>query len=1449
MDESAGGKDRANAWAERVTIVIITALPSEHAAVKSMLDNPVSHTPPGRQGRTYELGTIPGKSGTTHHVALLLVDQGNTSAAVRTALAFEDYTSSTVALMVGIAGGVPYPENPEVHVRLGDVVVSGLGGVVEYDFGKEHQEYFEVRASPRPPSAMMHAAARRLEAACLEGHRTWEDQVKRAKALGVQRPGLATDKLARTPKTQGANQARRPRRTWVEHPDDNDRPTSDSIRVFSGTVGSADRLQKNARHRDALREKFEVRAIEMEGAGVAQAAWELNRSYFIVRGICDYCDEHKNKVWQAYAAIAAAAYARALLIETEAAEPTASSLGSAATVALFREESQTHFAATQSIGTKFPFAVLDFGSVLEGEHQAALEAVRTLLKDGEPELALKQLVAFKLRVWETATSLIRGRTLRLCGHANYEIGNYDEAGRSFVAALSETPEDPKTQANAALGHLLLGNTDAALAWARKAIVSDPTDLTARQVLVLLDGSDDETTLLEHERFVGKSAEIYAALGHRAVRRENIEAAVRWFGLAHQLDPANSEIAGQAGHFQVERLTRNADRSRVPGTAPDVREHDVLRAALVAVQGAWDRLKHDLVRRSHLHWLVSLVNAKRLLGDLQGAAVDSEAALRIGNGNADLVRLRAMVAMEMGDNKKVVSLLDGAPDQSPDTLGLLAASKANLGDYEAAASAVLALLNVTGLPDEVRVQAEHNCVMILIGAKREEQARGFIEQLLNEEQPRLVLGRCVLGAEAAVRLNDQRWRDELLERALALASDKSPHEQLSRLGTALMHAAKYVDASNIYCLFVNVESNVQDVRRLVHALYRAGRYALALEWCQRARSDADPLIFTDVEVAIHEERGDLHAARSACEAFLQAHAENVSMQVRYGLVLLGLGDKSSLVALLNRLSLDAVIQDFALANNYALLLKHSDMPKEALEAYYQLRRVHFDSPDAHALYLSNHDLVRTSAEPASVTVGVAVRLEGTDAPKDWQLLVAESEKRLRPGDLGVSSVVGAALLGKNVGDALTFESAPHRRWTIAELRSKYSFAYGQSLTQFGAMFPSDGRIEARTFTDVDSFRAQLAARMGPVEAQRRNILAKYGEGGMITVGMVGAVLGCDQLKCIGIVLESEHGLIACSNTIDEKQLAARALEPSDVTLVVDFSAIVILDMLGLLTESAAGRKFEITRSTLDVLTNLALQAKQRPETESLSLGTNNGELVGTSLTADDVRRERDHFGALLNWAQTHCSVQAVSAATAERHADKRTLMDNLGKCYWDSVLLASEPGRILLSDDFRLRIIAQGLFGATGVASVYLLMAQQQAGRIDRETLAVAQVTLVTRGYKSVATDGQALASAARMDKWRPEGTFRTVLETLRGPDTEVKSAVIVAVEFFRLLWLESLLPGQRDALCHAVLDGLVNGRQTREVIPLLRRDIEQAFWLLPIQKNDVDKVVALWATLRPKNPY
>lgn len=287
-----------------VTFGIVTALPKEYAAVKVMLDDPVDHWTP--KGRVYVLGSIPAKGEGTHHVALMLSNQGTAVASHSATLLVEDFPGTNAILMVGIAGGVPDVAKPARHVRLGDIVVSGDQGIVAYDFGKEHQDRFEARLPPRPPHARLLQACRRLDAIAYENQFPWLSHLPRAAhLLHSARPPAETDRLASSSNAT----------VYLDHPPDPDR-RPDQPRVFIGTVACANRLLKNPVTRDQLRDQYDVRAVEMEGFGIAEATWNQDIGYIVVRGVCDYCDSNKGDAWQGHAAIIAGAYARAVLEET-----------------------------------------------------------------------------------------------------------------------------------------------------------------------------------------------------------------------------------------------------------------------------------------------------------------------------------------------------------------------------------------------------------------------------------------------------------------------------------------------------------------------------------------------------------------------------------------------------------------------------------------------------------------------------------------------------------------------------------------------------------------------------------------------------------------------------------------------------------------------------------------------------------------------------------------------------------------------------------------------------------------------------------------------------------------------------------------------------------------------------------------------------------------------------
>jgi nucleoside phosphorylase len=313
------------------TIGIITALPKEYAAVCTAMGCSGEVTFDGAgAGRKYSVAVVPTVSGGRRIVAVaLLTGPGNNAAGIRATLMGQHFRPKHV-LLVGIAGAVPNPTKAEHHVRLGDLVISGQGGVVQYDFVKEslHSNgkrrflrqiigYFsncfdssivitESRFSPRPPSAELLEAVNLLESERLRGRFPWEPHIDQVIAtLGSAEWGRPAESKDRLKEWQAYTQD-------IRHPDDPDRRPG-RPKIFAGTIASANKLLKNPVLRDQLRDKFGARAVEMEASGVADASWNCEISYLVIRGTCDYCNSDKGDDWQKYAAAAAAGYARCLV--------------------------------------------------------------------------------------------------------------------------------------------------------------------------------------------------------------------------------------------------------------------------------------------------------------------------------------------------------------------------------------------------------------------------------------------------------------------------------------------------------------------------------------------------------------------------------------------------------------------------------------------------------------------------------------------------------------------------------------------------------------------------------------------------------------------------------------------------------------------------------------------------------------------------------------------------------------------------------------------------------------------------------------------------------------------------------------------------------------------------------------------------------------------------------
>ncbi|KAJ1325458.1 adenosylhomocysteine nucleosidase [Microdochium nivale] len=297
------------------TVAWICPLYIELTAAKRFLDE--THEPldtlPRDDDNTYELGRIG-----EHNVVLIALDTAGlvpaTTAVMRMAQTFPEIR---FALAVGIGGGAPTQSN---DIRLGDVVVSSPGrqdsGVIHYDLGKQIQGggFRRTGTLNLPPRCLQTA---------IQHVRSYQDE----HGNGIERLVEETLIDERLRKKYGRPDPRSDVlfQSHYIHIDESqdcedcscdtaliarrcEREAEDSIVVHYGLIASGNAVIRDAQFRDTLAATEGVLCVEMEAAGLMN-----NLPCLVIRGICDYSDSHKNKNWQGYAAMTAAAYAKQVL--------------------------------------------------------------------------------------------------------------------------------------------------------------------------------------------------------------------------------------------------------------------------------------------------------------------------------------------------------------------------------------------------------------------------------------------------------------------------------------------------------------------------------------------------------------------------------------------------------------------------------------------------------------------------------------------------------------------------------------------------------------------------------------------------------------------------------------------------------------------------------------------------------------------------------------------------------------------------------------------------------------------------------------------------------------------------------------------------------------------------------------------------------------------------------
>lgn len=302
---------------DRYTVAWICALSTEYVAAQEFLDEEhgIPRAVDTHDNNIYTLGRV-----RDHNVVIAILPDGDdgTSAAASVARdMMHSFPNIRIGLMVGVANGAPTERH---DIRRGDIVVSaacnGMGGVYQLDFGKRIQgKGIQPTGFLNQPPILLRNAVNALRADIeRRGHcfeQTIHGILSRNQKLPrkYQRPQPGTDKLFRrsvlhgpccVPSCSDDSSLLIPR---AERKEEDDNPA-----IHYGLICSGNQSVEDATLRDTLSTSFNILCFKSGAAGIMN-----HFPCLVICGICDYADTHRNKAWQGYASMTAAAYAKSLL--------------------------------------------------------------------------------------------------------------------------------------------------------------------------------------------------------------------------------------------------------------------------------------------------------------------------------------------------------------------------------------------------------------------------------------------------------------------------------------------------------------------------------------------------------------------------------------------------------------------------------------------------------------------------------------------------------------------------------------------------------------------------------------------------------------------------------------------------------------------------------------------------------------------------------------------------------------------------------------------------------------------------------------------------------------------------------------------------------------------------------------------------------------------------------
>lgn len=1033
---------------------------------------------------------------------------------------------------------------------------------------------------------------------------------------------------------------------------------------------------------------------------------------------------------------------------------------------------------------------------------AKLDLLRDQVLGGDAKAALKALEAFAKEADDKGSERIKFRAHANLGAAFTRLGRFEEAAVQYEIAGN-------TAGDTADGHAYLANAaqirdDRAKAHeeSKLAIGLDSSHALANAIFIESAPEDESPEALE--KVVGNAAaemDVGWALARRfaaaGLNRDAIRVAE---GIAEKEVAWARDIAiGEA----ILGLFEEDDNARI-GAPLDAASNELIAKSVRCLEAGWEKVKSRGDGHIWAHVGANLSVAYRLSGRAEEAHTAALEAYGIAPKSKGIQARAALTFLQQGEAQKSAELAITVAESGDGEDLLFAASMCAAADrfIDCAGLAEKAYAVCTG-SDKGRA-AE---LVILSIAK----TSGFTEaiqrarDIQDDIEPSIAFISRV--AELARRAGDAATLDEMRRKLTELEKNELSAIERFELADALADDAQWGKAADLLDGLYALDRPSELLRRRLFLLYRADLRAEARELYGALSGDA--LKSTEIRrlgAAIFERSGMISEAITELGEALKLDQDDLRCRLDWVRLQLRNGGDRTVERWIRKAPIN-IKGDVEERLELAQLLDRFGRREDALRLGYEIIRKNWGKSErAHMMYMSlfllRGNVKEDSLFPTRVGADTVVFLSDQNGERrryrieEWP----EAEGEV----LAPDHAFAKAFEGHAVGDKVTVDRGMGETsdWTVLEIKHKYLDLFHRVMEEHETLFPGNSSL-TRFHIDTaseDSFEPvfeQVRAR-----ARRVDEVSKFYQEKGLPVDVVATALGVDTIDAsLGLRFSSGIRLQSCLGTPIERQAAEIRLKESQA-IVVDPLTLAFWREIGLLPhlENHPSLNIEVVQSTIDALARRVEEARMSVAQEGGSL-TAQGEKI---LLTDVSQEQRDGtlkiWEDLLQWVRDHSRL--VPTENIELPDDKAIIAEVLSPESYDTIAAATRDGRLLISEDFRLRNIARDLGAPNGAWTQPLVKMLLDAGDITDAEYARLLATMHVQQLQFVSVCASDLLTAMRGD----DDVLLKLFEALALPNVDAQSLLVVASQFCVALWLDRSLVSRREKVTSKLLWTILTSR-------------------------------------------